>query len=197
LSKCNGGSNSIVTKLIAKLFQVLALLGLMACGGAVTAQSDEQAEYRVKAAFVYKFGEYIQWPDDSFASAKSPITVGVIGADKLVDELMRITSGRSVGGREIAVRKLRPGDPVSDLHLLFVGRAGADRVADLLSGLKGRAVLTVTESDRAFSLGSMINFVVVDDKVRFDIALRPVEEGNIKISSRLLTVARKVLPRAA
>lgn len=179
------------------LIRLVAMLCLIVTCGAAIAQGDEQAEYRVKAAFLYKFGEYIQWPEDSFANAKSPITVGVLGADKLADELVRTVGGRTLGGRDVAVRKLRAGDPVADLQLLFVGRAGVERVADVLSALKGRAVVTVTESERAFSLGSMINFVVVDDKVRFDIALRPVEESNVKISSRLLGVARKVLPRAA
>src|SRR5580765_4111873 len=80
------------------------------------AQADAQAdEYRVKAAFLYKFGGYVEWPDRSFARADSPVVLGVIGADTLADELAQIVSGRSVNGRPVLVRRLRPGDPIAGL----------------------------------------------------------------------------------
>ena len=80
------------------------------------------------------------------------------------------------------------------MHVLFIGRSDAHRSADVLAAAKGKAVLTVTESEDAFALGSVINFVILDDKVRFDVALRPAEMENLKISARLLSVARKVIP---
>lgn len=159
-------------------------------------QADTQAdEYRVKAAFLYKFGSYIEWPGSSFARADSPLAIGVMGADALADELARIVSGRSVNGRSVQVRKLRPGNSIAGLHVLFIGRADSGRLADVLIGARGRAVLTVTESDDGLELGSTINFVLVDDKVRFDVAPPPAESGGLKISARLLAVARKVVAK--
>ena len=161
-------------------------------------QADAQAdEYRVKAAFLYKFGSYIEWPRGSFASADSPVTIGVMGAETLAEELAQIVAGRNVNGRPVRVRRLRPGDPIAGLHVLFVGRADGGRLAEILAAARGQALLTVTESDEGLELGSMINFVVVEDKVRFDIAPPPSESSNLKISARLLGVARKVVSKSS
>ena len=160
------------------------------------AQADTQAdEYRVKAAFLYKFGSYIEWPSESFARADSPVAIGVMGADTLAEELAQIVAGRNVNGRPVLVRRLRPGDPIAGLHMLFIGRSDSGRLAEILAAARGRALLTVTESEDALELGSMINFVVVEDKVRFDVAPPPSESGNLKISARLLGVARKVVSK--
>ena len=166
--------------------------------GSRPAQADAQAdEYRVKAAFLYKFGSYIEWPSGSFARADSPVAIGVMGADALADELVQIVAGRNVNGRPVRVRKLRPGDPIAGLHVLFVGRADSGRLPEILAAAKGQALLTVTESEGGLELGSMINFVVVEDKVRFDVAPPPSESGNLRISARLLGVARKVVSKSS
>ena len=166
--------------------------------GPCLAQTDAQVdEYRVKAAFLYKFGSYIEWPSGSFAGADSPVTIGVMGAGALADELVQIVAGRNVNGRPVRVRKLRPGDPIAGLHVLFVGRAESGRLAEILAAARGQALLTVTESEEGLELGSMINFVVVEDKVRFDIAPPPSESSSLKISARLLGVARKIVSRSS
>jgi len=173
---------------------VLAAAAVLAVGPAC-AQSEAQSEYRVKAAFLYKFGGYVEWPDRTFPRPDSPLTIGVIGADALADELAQIVSGRSVNGRPVQVRRLRAGESMAGLQVLFIGRADGRRLAEILAAAKGRSVLTVTESEDALQLGSVINFVVVDDKVRFDVALAPADLGSLKISSRLLAVARKVVSK--
>jgi hypothetical protein len=162
------------------------------CWGQIDSQS---AEYQIKAAFLYKFSDYIEWPPEAFAGTNGALVIGVLGADVLADELARIVGSRAVGGRPVSVRKLRPGDAVAGLQVLFIGRSEVNRLADLLGATKGRAVLTVTESAPTVPAASVINFVVIDDKVRFDISLEPAEQGNLKISSRLLSVARKVIGR--
>lgn len=160
------------------------------------AQSEVQAsEYRVKAAFLYKFGGYIEWPGGAFVRADSPVTIGVMGAEGLADELVQIVAGRNLNGRPVSVRRLRAGDSIAGLHVLFIGRAEGGRLAEILAAAKGQPLLTVTESAQALELGSVINFVMVDDKVRFDVALVPADLGSLKISARLLSVARKVVSR--
>lgn len=158
------------------------------------AQSEARAsEYRVKAAFLYKFAAYVEWPERAFARADSPVEIGVIGADALAEELAQIVTGRNVNGRPASVRRLRAGDPIAGLHVLFIGRADGGRLAEILAAAKGSPLLTVTESEQALELGSVINFVVIDDKVRFDVAIVPADHGSLKISARLLAVARKVV----
>jgi len=189
-----------LARTIERPLRACALSILVAAGiaGPCAAQSDAQtAEYRVKAAFLYKFGGYVEWPQGVFAKPDSPIAIGVIGADALAEELARIVAGRTINGRPVTVRKLRPGEAVARLHVLFVGRSDSSRLADILAAEKGQPLLTVTESEEALELGSMINFVVVEEKVRFDIAPPPSESSNLKISARLLGVARKVVSKSS
>jgi hypothetical protein len=154
------------------------------------AQPRAASEYAVKAAFVFRFGEYVQWPATAFADSGSPLRIGVFGADALALELERIGADRALAGRTVQVRRLVAGDRVDDLQLLFVGemRGGAD----LLGATAGQPTLTITETAVGQPEGSVINLVVVDGKVRFDVALPAAQSRQLKISSRLLAVARSV-----
>jgi hypothetical protein len=159
----------------------------------VWAQADAAvAEYQVKAAYLYKFLDFVEWPAASFESAKSPFVLGVIGADALAAELEVLISRRRAEHRPALIRRLKPGEAVDGLHVLFVGRSAGARAPTLLASAAQQPVLTVTEFDEGLSAGGVINFVVVDKRVRFDVALRSAEAREIKISSRLLGVARRV-----
>jgi hypothetical protein len=173
------------------LLLAAALLGTVV---AARAQSDARvAEYRLKAAFIFRFPDYVDWPDSAFPGPDRPFTIGVLGADAFAEGLLKTVPGRKVDNRPLAVRRLRRGDSVAGLQVLFIG--ASENAREVLGPLKGQPVLTVTESEQAFVQGSMVNFVVVDDKVRFDVALTPAEQANLKISARLLSVARKVESR--
>ena len=190
---CASGSRHFVGRVV----RASACAVLFAAGSSTdcSAQSNVQtAEYKVKAAFLYKFISYVEWPARVFARADSPLVIGVIGTDTLGDELAEAVTDRTVNGRPVVVRKLQRGETVTELHILFIGRSEGVRVANALASTKGKAVLTVTESEDAFALGSVINLVVVENKVRFDVALQAAQQANLKISSRLLGLARKVIP---
>jgi hypothetical protein len=148
-------------------------------------------ERRVKAAFLYKFLGYTDFPASAFADAAAPLTIGVIGADDLAVELARVVAGRSVNGRAVEVRELRENDAAARVHLLFVGGSDLQRVSRIVHQATG-AMLVVTECDNGLQLGSVINFRIVDERVRFDVALDAAERNGIKLSSRLLTVANRV-----
>lgn len=170
---------------------LLASLWLLPAVG--RAQSERvAAEHQVKAAYLYKFLGFVEWPPRAFENAQSPFVIGVVGADDLADELARVVDQRQVNGRPAVTRRLRTGDSLSGLHMLFIGQSVGARTASLVTRAHNAAVLTVTESDDAFAAGSAINFVLVDNKVRFDVALSGVDLGELKISSRLLGVARRV-----
>jgi len=159
------------------------------------AQSDDAAEQQIKVAFLYKFGSYVDWPPGAFTGADSPLVIGVLGADDLADELAATVARRPVNGRLVIVRKLRRGAPVAGVQILFVARAESARHAEIIAPLRGQPVLIVSESEDAFQHGSMINFVQVGDRIRFDVDPSFAERGNLKISARLLSVARKVVSR--
>ena len=156
----------------------------------------EALEYRIKAAFVCKFASYVEWPSNVFAKPDSPIVIDVVASDAIADELSRTAAGLSADGRPLVVRKLNRGDPVTNAHLIYIATSGDARLAETLAAAKGLPVLVVTESSHAVALGSMINFVVVDDKVRFDIAPHAAEQSRLKISTRLMGVARMLIAKS-
>jgi hypothetical protein len=165
--------------------------GLVAPARADNAATSQLLERRVKAAFLYKFLGYAEFPPGAFADAATPVTIGVIGADDLAAELARIVGGRSVNNRPVVVRVLRESELGAHLHLLFIGGLDSGRVGRLVRSA-GHALLVVTECDGGLQQGSAINFRIVDERVRFDVALDAVERNGIKLSSRLLTVANRV-----
>ena len=185
---------------IARLLR-LGLVGVLLDVGlpsAARAQSAAEAlEYRIKAAFVCKFAGYVEWPPQVFAGPDSPIVIGVIGPDAIADELTRTAAGLSAEGRPLLVRKLRRGEPLTGTHLVYIASAEDARLAETIAAAKGQPVLFVTESQQAVALGSMINFVVVDNKVRFDIAPQVAEQNRLRISARLLGVARALIGKTS
>ena len=179
----------------AGLLAMLLGAGLVATCKAQSAA--EALEYRIKAAFVCKFASYVEWPAQVFTRPDSPIVIGVIGPDAVVDELARTAAGLSADGRSLVVRKLRPADPPASAHVVYIAHSEESRLAETLAAVKNQPVLVVTESNHALALGSMINFIVVDDKVRFDIAPQAAESSRLRISARLLGVARILFGKAS
>jgi hypothetical protein len=157
------------------------------------AQTERVAqEDQVKAAYLYKFLGLVDWPPSAFEGQQTPFVIGVSGAEGLADELTTMVANRSTNGRSIVTRKISPGMSLAGVHVLFIGRQPAARAASLVAAAKELPVLVVTDSDDVFAVGGAINFVLVDNKVRFDVSLRAHESSGVKISSRLLGVARRV-----
>jgi hypothetical protein len=169
------------------------LLWLHCCFGAVClAQTSGQfrvPEQSIKAAYLYKFASYVEWPGEVLDGS---ITIGVLGAADFADELAGITAGRSVDNRPIRVVELQTDDAFDDLHILFVGQQEAGRLERLLSPARNRPILTVTETVGALSDGSIINFTVSDERVRFEVSLAAAEDSRLRLNSRLLAVAQSV-----
>ena len=173
-------------------------LALVVGGCAWAAGADIEAtalERRVKAAFLYKFADFVEWPDAAFGRPDSPLVIGVAGDEQVAAELGTLTAGRTVGGRSIAVRRVKEADTLAGVHILFIGRAEASRLSQWIRAVQGRPVLIVTETEGALAQGSMINFVLSEGRVRFEIALASADRSGLVLSSRLLAVAHYVRPR--
>ena len=156
--------------------------------------SSQALERSVKAAFLYKFLGYADFPASAFADSAAPVTIGVAGSDEMAAELGRVVAGRQVRGRPIVVRTLREGDSVQNagqIHLLFVAGTDNARAARILRSTQ--AALPVTECELGLQYGSVINFRIIEERVRFDVSLDSAERNNVKLSSRLLTVANRVV----
>lgn len=180
--------------LLARRSLLLAALAACAAGPARAADEEGSAEYQVKAAFVCKFASYVDWPAP--AAAGEPLRIGVLASSAVLEEFRRAAASATVGGRPLEVRRLVRGEALPDgLHVVFVSRAMSAHAGEVIAAVNGRPVLTVTELDPGGATG-MINFVVVDDKVRFDVSLAPATHSGLKISVRLLGVARRVEGRS-
>ena len=164
---------------------------MLAAGAArMRAQPQPARDVAVKAALQTKFLAYVDWPSAVFPAADTPLVVGVIGADALNAELQAVVAGRDVNGRSVATRRLGPNDNVEGLHAVFVGRGVP---AGVLERLRGRAVLIVAEG--GLEPGVMLNFVPVGGRVRFEAAPAAAERVGLKLGSRLLSVAERVIAR--
>ena len=179
----------------ALLARRVLLLAALPGARAVAGDDEGSVEYQVKAAFICKFGNYVDWPPQALGPAGAPFRIGVMGSGAVVEEFRRTAAATSVAGRPVEVRKLARGEAPEGVHVVFVSRAMAAQVADVIAAVQGRPVLTVTEIEPGGTTG-MINFVVVEDKVRFDILLLPITQSGLKISVRLLGVARRVEGRS-
>jgi hypothetical protein len=156
------------------------------------ARSPTAAERSVKAAFLFKFLGYVEWPSTVFSQPDSPINIGVLGADDIAVELQQISAGRTGESRPVMVRRQREGDSLTGLHALFVAPGEAGRLPAIARVAHQRSILVVSDNAGALDQGSVINFLITDGKVRFEISLEAAERSSLKLSSRLLAVAQLV-----
>jgi hypothetical protein len=168
------------------------VLCLCAWHGAAFGQSSP-LEREIKAAYLYKFAGFVEWPEGSFSAADSPLQIGVAGNDHLADQVEQMVAGRTVNGHALTVRRLRRGDSLAGLHILFIGTLERAAQGELLAAARAMPLLTVTDSADAAAQGCMINFIIADDKLRFEVALRPVNFSRLRISARMLAAAFKVV----
>ncbi len=167
---------------------------LLTCAGAACA-ADEVAVQRIKAAFLYKFASYVEWPEQAFAAAESPIVIGIFDADDIAEELRTVVAGRRVGERLVEVEQVeRLEGRGGRYQILFVGGAtDRGRVGRALALVEGHPVLTVTDARSGHPNGSIINFLDVSDRVRFDISLAAADRNGLRLRAQLLSVAREVV----
>ena len=171
---------------------LVCVVALLAAASSTAQVHDTPvAASTLKAAFLYKFASYVEWPGAP-KSADTPITIGVAGADPFAGGAAEITRGRTVAGRPISVRRMMAGDPFDDLQILRQRPSARASERGLLADARSRPILTVTETAGALAEGSIINFTQDKDRVRFEISLYAAEQSQLKLNSRLLAVADSV-----
>lgn len=149
--------------------------------------ADSGTEAAVKAAYLFKFPAYVEWPAAVFDGPEAAQVIGVLGAEKVLAELELLAAGRRVNGRPLVARRLLPGDPLDGVHVLHVGRGSP------VPPLRGLPVLVVTDAPTGLPEHGVLNFVTVDRRVRFEASLAAAERAGLKLSARLLAVAERVL----
>jgi hypothetical protein len=150
-------------------------------------------EARVKAAFVFNFARYVEWPDTAFADERSPYVIGVYGRSDLAEAIEETLRGKAVHGRSVTVRRFSRAEPVGQpLHLLVVARGEPVDLRTLASATPGSPVLTVGDSEGFCQRGGAIDFYLEDGKVRFEMNLDVIEHLGLRVSSSLMRLGRLV-----
>ncbi|HTH80600.1 MAG TPA: YfiR family protein [Ramlibacter sp.] len=181
--------------------RLLLVLLMMApqCGRpawSADAQTDEAvAERRVKAAYLYRFASYVEWPNGTFARPDTPLSIGVWGDDELADDLAQLVEGRTVDGRRVVVRSLKEAESFAGLHIVFIAQGRMARLGDTLESGPRRGTLIVTDTAGALQHGSVLNFVRVDGQIRFEVSLEAAKQHELKLSSRLAAVSTNLSVR--
>jgi hypothetical protein len=168
---------------------LVALCGLSAAAAPLRADAPF-AEDAVKAAFLYRFTGYVDWPSDALTSPQ--FTIAVFGAEGVARELERTLAGHELKNRMAAVRRIKSLQEVGDAQILYVGAGHARELRSVISLIGAHPVLFVTDEERGLDTGSAVNFLVVDRRVRFEVSLAGAERAGLKISSELLSVAARV-----
>jgi len=170
--------------------QLLALVLLAPPAETQAAASDGSLESVVKAAYLYKFAPFVEWPPTAFASASSPFNICVLGADPFGASLEQVLAGHQVREHSVRIRRLQAADQPDDCQILYAAASRA-QVAAALSRVKGAPVLTVTEQSLGVS-GAMVQFYVKDGHVRFTLDPAAAQAHGMMISAKLLSLAAAI-----
>jgi hypothetical protein len=149
----------------------------------------------LEAVFLFKFAAFVEWP--TAPSPGAPFTIGILGADDVAADLEEVVRGRNVDNRPVVVRRLKDPEALAGLQMVFVGRREAPRLAAVVRAARPLAILVVSDMPQGLEAGSVINFVSVEDRIGFEVSVEAAERSNLKVSSRMLAVARRVVAKAS
>ena len=153
---------------------------------------EAPTEYQVKAAYLYNFLKFVEWPGDSLANTEGQWIIGIVGDNPFGDQLTQVVAGKTVQGHELQVRRFQSGEDIRGCHLLFISPSEKKNLPSMLAGLRGSSILTVADMDHFIESGGMIQFVMEEKRVRFVIDVGASSRARLKVSSKLLSLARTV-----
>jgi hypothetical protein len=189
---CLGASSAFVQSILGTGWR-LFLLRVTICSLAVAAQAQSATEYQVKAAFLFNFAKFVEWPADAFSTADAPLQVCILGQDPFGRDFEQVIEDKTVNGHRLEVAHPDGVPQARACQILFIASSEKARLREILLGLKGACVLTVGDTPGFAQLGGIINFVLDENRVRFEINQKAAEQVHLKLSARLLTVAKLVL----
>ncbi len=160
--------------------------------GSAHADSRSEREYQIKAAFLYNFTKFVEWPADRFADDSAPFILCVFGKDPFGATLDDTVAGKTVKGRHIYIRRTDDVDDLDACHVLFIGLPERERLRQIVASSHGASVLTVGDMDDSVEFGGVINLIKRANKIRFEINLVAAKQARLKLDLKLVTLASSV-----
>src|SRR5439155_13070642 len=157
-----------------------------------SAQTDQVGEYELKAAILYNLSRFVEWPASSYADSQTPTVLCILGQDPFGNSLKTLGQKKDASGRPVSIRQLKNENGIRDCHVLYISSSERKTIAQILTRLKWSSVLTVGEMSQFAVQGGVIQFTLEDKQVHFQINLDAASRMALKISSRLLVLARIV-----
>lgn len=181
-----GRSGNLQPSIRARLAVALSLL---AAGPSMASVGDTTSEYQVKAAFLLNFSSFVGWPSTAFSSPAEPLVLGIFAKDPFNGALDQMAKTKTLYGRPLVVRVLSDPSALRTCHIVFLPASQMRDADHVVAALAGLSILTVGEVSGFAERGVMINFVIEDHHVRFEVNLSAAERGHLKLSSKLLQLA--------
>jgi hypothetical protein len=160
---------------------------------AVQARSQSATEYQVKAAFLFNFAKFVEWPGDAFPSGDAPLQICVLGQDPFRGDFEQVIEDKTMNGHRLEIIHPSGVPQARACQILFITPSAKQPLKEILQGLKGASVLSVGDTPGFAKAGGVINFVLEENRVRFEINPKAAERAHLKISARLLTVAKLIV----
>ena len=154
---------------------------------------QEPTDSEVKAAYLFNFLKFVDWPDDPARDSQAPWVLGVVGDTAVGEDLKQLASGKSVHGRELEVKKVSAPADLRACQILYIAASEKRRLPAMLGELHGASVLTVADMEHFVESGGMIQFVIQDSRVRMAIDVGATSRAHLKVSSKLLSLAVAVM----
>jgi hypothetical protein len=170
----------------------LKFAGLLAAllGSVLSAQQVN--EYYVKAAYVYNLTKFVEWPPQVFKNGSDPIVICILGQSPILEALLEAVKGERVDGRTLIVQQFPAAEQVHGCHLLFIAASDRKRTRSILEDVKASGTLTVGEAEDFLDEGGAVNFKLEGNRIRIEVNLTAVERHGLRISPKLLSLARVV-----
>ena len=155
-------------------------------------QGDAVREYQIKAAFLFNFTQFVEWPDYSLPEATAPLVIGVLGEDPFGNYLHKIVSTEKVNDHPLIIQHYDNAEEIKACHILFINVSEPGKLKETIAALKGRSILTVSDDREFIEDGGMIRFITKNNKIKIRINDVSAKEAGLTISAKLLSVAEVV-----
>jgi YfiR/HmsC-like len=174
------------------LFIAIAIVCSLLSVLEVSAQGAKPTDYQVKAAYLYNFGRFVEWPANAAATEGSSFTICVLGDDPFGQALDATLAGETIANQKVTARRISSLQTGADCRILFISSSEANRLNKIIEALDKNAVLTVSDIPQFSQHQGMIQFVLEENRIRFEVNLTATQRAGLTLSSELLKVATAV-----